>query len=95
MSVVFEGDGAWSKYTAWRMAKKFVEKGLKFPAESTFLWYDRDFVEVVGDYRYKVNSYVDASNALGVKRRVAFVIILRKEGDEWILKSRDIMDVMV
>ncbi len=54
-----------------------------------------DFVEVVGDYRYKVNSYVDASNALGVKRRVAFVIILRKEGDEWILKSRDIMDVMV
>lgn len=82
-----KGDGWWDKYTAWRTAKRFVEKQLKFPAESSFPFYDSDFIEVIGDYRYQVKSYVDASNALGVKGRQFFVAILSKEENKWVLES--------
>lgn len=82
----YKGDGFWAKYTAWRKTKKLMEEYLNYPADSSFPSYDSDFIEVVGDYEYRVQSYVDASNALGARRRVKFVAGVAKKDGAWSLE---------
>ena len=76
------------------MAKRFVERNLKAPA--TAEWpgvFDReDQATSLGRNRYKIRSWVDSKNALGVLIRIHYTAIVVQDNsdrDIWTLESLD------
>jgi hypothetical protein len=76
---------------AWVWAKNFVEARLKSPKSAEFPWYSSSYVSPLGDDRYLVRSYVDATNSFNASIRTQFTAIVVKDSSgDWSLESLDL-----
>jgi hypothetical protein len=80
-------DGKSDKSMAYVQAENFVRERLKNPAGASFPW--SGDVEALGNNRYQVESYVDATNGFGATIRTHYTCVVRKSGDTWSLEDLD------
>jgi len=72
---------------AWSAARMYVEARLKNPGSADFPWYDRSAIHFIGNGKYRINSYVDATNSFGGTIRTNYSCVVRMESGEWALES--------
>jgi len=71
---------------AWAYMQLFVEKKLKSPKSADFPFGGYRHVTELGDKRYKVDSYVDATNSFGAVIRTQFEGIIKEVEGGWELE---------
>lgn len=72
---------------AWAYAQLFVKERLKSPKSAEFPFGGHRSVVNLGEGRYQVRSYVEATHSFGGERRTHFTCIVRSEGSRWVLES--------
>lgn len=73
---------------AWLFCEFAVEYSLKAPRTAKFPWTDTRRVEDLGDYRFRIDSYVDAENSFGAMLRNYFTCsVMRDDEGNWHLES--------
>ena len=67
-------------------AQQFVKQGLKSPSTAEFpvLPYE---ASDLGGGRYRIVSYVDSQNSFGAMMRSNWSVLMRLEGERWILEK--------
>lgn len=64
------------KIITWSCAQKAMEDNLKTPSTAKFPHYSEDFIEPLGNNKFRVNAYVNAENSFGTKIRTNFTVII-------------------
>lgn len=65
-------------------ARTYVKLSLKYPDEAEFPGImDEEAIVVKTNNQYKVESWVKAANAFGMKEKKYYTIVLRYKGGEW------------
>ena len=73
---------------AWAYMQIAVESKLKSPGSADFPFVKAsDVVKHLGDNRYQVTSYVDATNSFGAEIRTYFDGVIRDEDKRWVLED--------
>lgn len=72
---------------AWAYIQLFVERQLKSPKDAKFPFGGHRDVEALGDGRFKVRSYVDATNSFGAQVRTRFECVVKRRSGGWDLES--------
>lgn len=76
------------KIEVMTFAQMLVEKHLKAPSTAKHPWGTSNYqITDLGDYRYRVSSYVDAQNSFGAMIRTNYTVVIRQSGDSWKLES--------
>ncbi len=79
------------KIEVMTFAQALVEKQLKAPSTAKHPWGSSNYqITDLGDYRYRVSSYVDSQNSFGAMLRTNYTVVIRQSGDKWILENIDI-----
>jgi hypothetical protein len=71
------------KSEACIISEQFVEQQLLSPKSSDFGFCDDSKIIHLGNNRYQVTNYVDASNAFGALLRKTYLVILKYNKGEW------------
>lgn len=71
------------KSEACIISQQFVERQLLSPKNADFGFCDDSKVVHLGNNRYQVKNYVDASNAFGASLRKTYLVIVRYNKGEW------------
>jgi hypothetical protein len=79
---------------AYVYMQMFVKERLKSPKSADFPVPASQFCRPLGDYRYRVDAYVDATNSFGGEIRTKFSGIIKQNvgDDSWTLESLDIFE---
>lgn len=71
------------KSEACIISQEFVERQLLSPKSADFGFCDDSKIIHLGNNRYQVKNYVDASNAFGASLRKTYLVIIRYNKGEW------------
>lgn len=79
---------------AYVYMQMFVKERLKSPKSADFPGPASEFCRPLGDYRYRVDAYVDATNSFGAEIRTKFSGIIKQNvgSDSWTLESLNIFE---
>ena len=74
-----------TSWTAYDYAQEIVKNNLKSPASAVFPDYQESFVNELGKYEWRVETYVDAQNSFGAMLRTNFTIVVKhdRKNQKW------------
>jgi hypothetical protein len=83
----YSSSGSADVHGAWAYMQIAVEQRLKSPKSADFPFGGSRHVTPLGGDRYRVNSYVDATNSFGAEIRTNFTGVIKKVSGGWQVES--------